>query len=263
MTTPATTYPSVPAQTGIAPVSPNAVPMPAVVPAQYVAPYATVPPANAASQKSSIKETVIYGLIGVAGAGITFLLLRKVFRDFRSGLEEKKSMDTGSEANTAKQINKALYDYWTGTDEEELRRILSSVKSQQQWQKIGNSYHSMYNKYLMTALEEELSTTEFNEMNAIINSKPDKEGGAVASEVQIANWAKRLNAAVNLWYLGMIPGTDEAAIKAVFMEIPSQSVYAKVAGKYEAEYGTKWLDDLKGDMDDWDDYIKIITAKPH
>lgn len=246
------------AQPGIAPQGPSAAPAPSAAP--YVIPVPQYIPAP--EHHSSIKENVIYGLIGVAGAGLTFLLIRKAYRDIRSGIIENKSMDTDSEENTAVRIYKALYDNWTGTDEEGLRKLLSAVKSQQQWRKIGTAFHGKYGIYLMTALEKALTTTEFNEMNAIINSKPEKEGGTVATEVQIENWAKRLNAAVNLWYMDIIPATDEDAIKSVFMEIPTQTIYAQVVGKYEADFGTKWIDDMKGDMDDWQDYMKIILAKP-
>lgn len=253
-------------QPGTAPQASSMAPVPTAVPAPGVMP-ATVPymqpvPQYAPAQRLSLKETVIFGLIGVAGAGLTLWLLSKMYRNIRSGIVEKKSMNTGGEENTAIRIYKALYDSITGTNEEELRRLLSAVRSQVEWRKIGDAFHGKYSKYLMTALEEELSTTEFNEMNAIINSKPENEGETVASEILIANWAKRLNDAVNLWYGNLIPATDEDAIKAVFMEIPTQRIYAQVAGKYEADFGTKWIDDLKGDMDDWEDYMKIILAKP-
>lgn len=257
------TQPGTPPQaTNAAPV-PTAAPAPSVMPSVMPAYLQPVPQyASAAQGRLSIKETVIFGLIGVAGAVLTIIVIRKAYREFRSGIVEKKSMDTNSEANTAVKIYKALYDGWTGTDEEELRKLLSAVKSQEQWDKIGTEFHGKYSKYLMTALEEELSTTEFNEMNAIINAKPKKEGDIVAPEIQIKDWAKRLNSAVNLWYGNLIPATDEDAIKAVFMEIPTQRIYAQVAGKYEVDYGSKWEDDMKGDMDDWQDYMKIILAKP-
>jgi hypothetical protein len=70
----------------------------------------------------------------------------------------------------------------------------------------------------MTDLQSELNTTEYNEMIAIVNGKatPQKDGQVYLTNKQYEAWAKRLKSAFDKTY-GFIPGTDEEAIRAVFV----------------------------------------------
>ena len=71
----------------------------------------------------------------------------------------------------------------------------------------------------MGDLKEELAASEYNEMLAIIAGKPDKITGnysPIVTSQQYSAWAKRLKAAFDITYW-FVPGTDEPAIKAVFI----------------------------------------------
>ena len=153
-----------------------------------------------------------------------------------------------------------------GTDEEEAREILRAVPSKEVFKNIINSYQKLYARSLMMDLKEELTTSEYNEMLAIIAGKLDK--GNTNSQAQIGQdqytaWAKRLKAAFDTSYWFM-PGTDEPAIKAVFLEIPRQTDFQKTALIYKNLYGNDLISDLKSELEFWeyDSYLSIINNKP-
>ena len=54
------------------------------------------------------------------------------------------------------------------------------------------------------------------------------------------------------------------AIKAVFMEIPTQAVFANIARAYKQEYNKDLITDLKSELEFWEyaPMIKIINTKP-
>ncbi len=124
-------------------------------------------------------------------------------------------------------------------------------------------YKDGYGSLLMSDLEDDLTSAEYAEMMEILSTKPQKAGQAPTVD-KFTSWAKRLKAAFDLT-AGFLPGTDEDAIKAVFLEIPTQAAFVKTAVAYEKEYATKLMDDLRGELEVWElaDYMKIITTKPH
>ena len=80
---------------------------------------------------------------------------------------------------------------------------------------------------------------------------------------QYLSWAKRLKAAFDTTYW-FVPGTDEEAIKAVFLEIPTQSDFSKVVQAYLKEFGNDLTSDLKSELEFWeiDAMMDIINKKP-
>jgi hypothetical protein len=74
---------------------------------------------------------------------------------------------------------------------------------------------------------------------------------------------KRLKAAFDTTYW-FVPGTDEEAIKAVFLEIPTQADFSKVAQAYLKEFGNDLTSDLKSELEFWeiDAMMDIINKKP-
>ena len=112
----------------------------------------------------------------------------------------------------------------------------------------------------------ELKQTEYNEMLAIINSKPEKakdaKKGAVIYDPH--GWAKRINAAINYNWGGLFWGTDEDAITAVVMELPTQAAFVDTATVYKAEFGTAIMEDLAGDIGATEiaKYRQMILQKP-
>jgi len=143
---------------------------------------------------------------------------------------------------------------------------MRAVPSKDEFKKVINSYQKLYARSLMMDLKNELTTSEYNEMLAIIAGKPDKIGANYIPQIgqqQYLAWAKRLKAAFDISYW-FIPGTDEDAVKAVFMEIPTQTDFQKVAVAYKSEYGNDLIGDLKNELEFWEyaPYISIINNKP-
>jgi hypothetical protein len=153
-----------------------------------------------------------------------------------------------------------------GTDEEAIRKTLQAVPSKEVFRKVINSYQKLYARSLMKDMQDELTSTEYNEMLAIIAAKPDR-GNKVLAPVLSANqylsWAKRLRAAFNITY-GPFPGTDEDAIKAVFMEIPTQAAFGQVALAYKKEYNDDLMKDLQSELEFYEigPMLDIIAKKP-
>jgi len=203
------------------------------------------------AQKSVVTWTsVVLGVTLVTTVGIYFasrFVRRKISKN-----EESKSFGKDKHATWAKQIKNAFVnDYKPGTDEELLRKALREIPTKDDWEKVKKSY-SKQNKgaVLTTDMNGELSATEFVEMLAILDSKPQNNKG---NEVQLTtkhykNWAKRINAAINYQWMGWGAGTDEDAIEAVYQEFPSVQAYRITKYHYKKLFGTSMLSDL---VDDW------------
>jgi hypothetical protein len=113
-------------------------------------------------------------------------------------------------------------------------------------------------------MQDELTTSEYREMLAIIAAKPEK-GNTIQptqlSPLQYQSWAKRLRAAFEVSYW-LLPGTDEDAIKAVFFFFLTQAAFAETAKVYQSLYGDNLLSDLKGELEFYEyDHDEIIIKK--
>lgn len=209
-------------------------------------------------KKDSWKQTVLYGALAVGVTGLTIWAVRKMVQEAVSTREETKTLDDGSSATIAKQIKMAFdNDGWWGTDEEALRRALRSTASKDDFDKVKKSYQKLYHRSLLEDMADELTSTEYNEMLQIISAKPKKKGDKV--EPNYDAWAKRLRAAMELYYMGMFPGTDEEAIYAVFNEMPGATAWSKVKSAYTRIYGDDLYQDLIGEM--WSSEIDSLIAK--
>ncbi|MCC7303075.1 MAG: hypothetical protein IT233_10580 [Bacteroidia bacterium] len=223
-------------------------------------------PENKDEEEFTLKEKLLYAGGTVIVTVGTFFLGRKIFRSLVSNREEKKTLTEDSPATYAKQIKMAFEnDGWFGTDTEKLRTTLREIPSKQVLTKVASSYQKLYNSSMYKDLSDELQSTEYNEMLAIINAKPDrigKKGETLQlTSLNYTGWAKRMKAAFDKTY-GPFPGTDEDAVKAVLTEMPTQAAFVETVKAYYKEYNSNMLDDLKSEMDDWKDYMKIITLKP-
>lgn len=215
----------------------------------------------------TLKEKIIYSLLGLIGIGGTVWLGKKIILNARANKEQKNTFEDGSSATVAKQIKMAFEnDGWWGTNTTALRETLVSVQSQDDWDKVIKSYEKLYSTptekaNLLKDLSDELQSTEYNEMLQIINAKPKKRGQAPAGN-QYRAWAKRLKAAFDKEY-GFLPGTDDAAITATFNEIPTQAAFIQTGVEYKKLYGTNMLDDLNGESEfgQYDEWMAIIVKK--
>lgn len=218
----------------------------------------------------TLKEKLTYGIVGLVVIGGSFFIGRSLIRKARATSEEKKTYEDGNPATFAKQIKMAFEnDNWLGwgTDEEALRKTLQTIPSKDAMRKVINSYQKLYARSMMADMQSELSTSEYNEMLAIIAAKPESGNSTivpVSTPVQYQSWTKRLKAAFDITYW-FVPGTDEDAIKAVFMEMRSQADFWQTAQVYQAMYGNDLLNDLKSELEFWEfaPMMDIIMKKPN
>lgn len=220
------------------------------------------------SDQFTLKETLTYGIISVLVLGGSFFVGRSLIRGARSTSEEKRTYDDGNPAYYAQKLKMAFendnYFGW-GTDEEGIREVLRAVASKVAFKNIINSYQKLYARSLMMDMKDELASSEYNEMLAIIAGKPDKADSATqqTGNQQYQSWAQRLKAAFDITYW-FVPGTDEPAIKAVFTEMQTQLDFQKTALAYKSLYGNDLMKDLKSELEFWEygSYMKIINDKP-
>jgi hypothetical protein len=218
-----------------------------------------IPQSQTADSSIKVRNYVLIA-IGVTGLAI---LGAKLIRKKVSDKTDAKSFQDGTPETSAKLIKMAFdNDGWFGTDVKALRDTLSRVKSKDEMEKVRQAYDKEFNSSLYRDMMKELQSTEYKEMMQIVEAKPAKPGQPTNPN-QYGAWAKRLKAAFDKMY-GFIPGTDEAAIKAVFNEIPSQKAFVEVGKAYAKEYKANLIKDMKGELEIWEypDYMKIITSKP-
>lgn len=217
----------------------------------------------------TLQEKLTYAVVGLVVLSGSFMLGRSVVRGARANSEQKKTYEDGNAASFAQQLKMAFendnYFEW-GTDEEAIRTIIRKVPSKEFFKGVIASYQKLYARSLMADLKNELASTEYNEMLAIIGGKPDRISGSykpIITKQQYLAWAKRLKAAFDITHWG-IPGTDEDAIKAVFLEVPTQMDFQKLAETYLREFGNVLISDLKEELELWEygPMMDIINKKP-
>lgn len=233
----------------------------------YQAPMLTRPtvvsPPQQVQQAWTLKEKILYSLLGVVVVGGTIYIGRKIILNKIADREENKSFEDGSAATYAKQIKMSFEnDGWPGTNTTMLRSTLREIPSKDEFAKAVKSYQKLYNSNLLKDMSDELQSTEYNEMLQIIAAKPEKKGQPPPAGAYEA-WAKRMKAAFDKSY-GFFGGTDGDAIIAVFNEVPSQTAFIQMTMAYKRLYGTNMLEDLKGESEfgQYEEWMKIITAKP-
>ena len=213
----------------------------------------------------TVKEKIQYSLLGVIVLGGAVIVGRNWVKKAEAKTEQTRSLDDGSSATYAKQIKMAFEnDGWWGTNKDQLRDTMRAIPSKSEFRKVITSYQKMYNSSLLGDMQSELKSSEYNEMLAIVSAKPDTgaDGKQISTE-QVQSWAKRLNAAFNIAY-GPFPGTDEEAIKAVFIEIPTQAVFQQVAYAYQQLFGSVLSEDLDSELEYWEyePMMAVIKSKP-
>ena len=166
--------------------------------------------------------------LGISLVAATAIWLgTKFVRNQIANAEENQSLGRDKHATWAKQIRNAFDNNgWWGTDEALLRNTLREIPSKEDFRKVQKSYRKLFKgSNLVEEMTGELKQTEYNEMLAIINSKPEKAKDAKngIAVYDPPGWAKRLNAAFNYNWLGLFWGTDEEAIEAVIAEIANST----------------------------------------
>lgn len=200
----------------------------------------------------TLEEKIKYGLISVVVLGAVFFVGRHLLKKEAIKREANKSAEEGSPADYAQRLKMAFENngVW-GTDLEAVRRVLQALRSKEEFKAVIRSYNTG-GKNLMLDLKDELQTSEYNEMLAILAAKPEKYKAGQSTGLTAAHykaWAQRLKAAFEVKTWGVIPyGTDEEAVKAVFVEIPTQQAFKQVAQAYKDVYGDDLIADLKSEL---------------
>jgi hypothetical protein len=230
--------------------------------------YGTYPYAEVQAQQGfTLKEKIRYSLLGIVVVGGALLVGRGIIRKAAAKNEQKKTLEEGSAPTYAKQIKMAFHnDGWPGTDKEALRQAMRSIPSKSEFRKVMSSYQRLYNSSLLGDMQNALKSTEYNELLYIVAAKPETYNPSapmLLTAQQTGAWAKRLKAAFDITY-GPFPGTDEQAIKAVFLEIPTQAAFGQVAAVYKSLYGNELDADLKSELEFWEygPMMQIISNKP-
>jgi hypothetical protein len=219
---------------------------------------------NLGRDERKVYSSLIAGLVGLAVAGGVIWLVDRKIKKVRAEKEETKSFGIDKHATWAKQFKLAfLNDGWWGTDVPLVRRTMRAIPSKEDFRKVQASYKALFKgANLIADLSDELTKLEYEEMLAIKNAKPEKAKDASTKVYDPVGWAKRLHAALSYTWLGFLPGTDEDAIKTVFIEIPTQKAFYKTALSYRKMYGTSLWTDLDGDLNWSWDWKKALKKKP-
>lgn len=212
----------------------------------------------------SLKEKITLALAGTLGLGAIIFFGTRAVKARRSANSDKFSFQDGNAQTVAKQIKMAFEnDGQWGTDVKRLRLLMTKIKSKEEMEKVRQEYTKQFNSPLYRDMQEELQSSEYDEMMQIVEGKPEKTGQKVLATTLYRSWAKRFKAAFDKTY-SFIPGTDEEAIKTVIQEIPTQGAFIQVGVAYYREYKTHLLPALKSELESWEypTYLMMITSKP-
>ncbi|WP_207515036.1 hypothetical protein [Longitalea luteola] len=215
----------------------------------------------------TLKQKLQYAAIGLVLVGGGLYVGHRILRSQAIKRQANKSAKEGTPADFATRIKMAFENNgWWGTDVEALRAIFREIPTKEIFYGVMRSYNTG-GKNLMLDLKSELTTTEYNEMLAIAGAKPEKVSTGYTPQIgqaQYQAWAKRLKAAFDYTWGPNLPGTDEDAVRSVFMEIPTQADYAKVAEAYQLLYGQSLKNGLLQELELWEysPLMAIITNKP-
>lgn len=223
---------------------------------------------NLTEEQRKVVTTISIALGISLLAALAIFIGNKIVRNKIANSEESKSLGGDKHATWAKQIKNAFDNNgWWGTDEELLRNTLREIPSKEDFQKVQKSYRNLTKGgNLIEDMTGELKQTEYNEMLAILNSKPNKakdaKNGVVINDPY--GWAKRIYAAVSYQWLGVFWGTDKPAITAVFLDIPTQKAFLETAKAYSQLYGTSLINALLGDLSQGEvmGYLDMVKKKP-
>jgi hypothetical protein len=215
------------------------------------------------TQGMSVKEKIGYTLLAGLALATTIHFGVKLYKKNIANKSDAKSFQDGNPETIAKQIKLALtnkFDF--GANVDGLRQILTKIKSKAQMEEVRIEYSKQFHSPLYSDISSKLKLSEYNEMVQIMEGKPEKTG-QVPTSVQYKAWAKRLKSAFDKKYT-FVSGTDEAAIRAVFNEVPTQRAFINVGIAYYKEYKENVMTVLKSELEVWEypTYMKILTDKP-
>lgn len=219
-------------------------------------------PDNSPNAGMGIEKTIKYSLIGLGVVSGLVLLTRRMIRKSKKANSDAKSFEAGSPEAISSQIKLALENKnRIGINLTQLRQILIAIPSKSQMQAIRTAYSNQYQSLMNDDIKNKLSLSEYDELLAIMDGKPEKTG-SVPTAVQYKAWARRLDAAFRKTF-SVFPDTDKEAITAVFVEVPSQQAFIEVAKSYNTQFKPKdCIRELKSELGgDYLKFMALITNK--
>ncbi|MGZ4064220.1 MAG: hypothetical protein ACXVP0_14695 [Bacteroidia bacterium] len=211
-------------------------------------------------KQGAIAVTILGVLIG---AGVWYY--ERSHTQKKADESDAKSFTEGTPEAIAKSIHMALHnDSREGGNMKELRRIISDLKSQEEWNLIATEYDNQYHEELPRRMEEVLESSENLELIAIKSAKPEKAGQKVAGDVLYKAWAERFKYAFDLKHVILFNGVDLEAIQMVMREIPTQRAFINVGVAYNKNKFGDLLPTLKSKLStsEYYDVMRQLTNKP-
>lgn len=203
----------------------------------------------------------------IAVGGVSFLIIRHFVRKNKSNKAEGQSLTDGTPENFAKRFIMAFDNngFW-GTNVVEVRKVFTEIPSQEVFSKVAEKYEALTKQAkgaFVKDLTEELTTSEYYEMQSILKSKPAKPGVKAVFDWNAATaMSHRIKAAFDYTILGM-PSTDKGALETALRQIPSLYAFAMVKVIYKKEYGHDIETDLESELDVFDfSWKDIVYTKP-
>lgn len=216
------------------------------------------------SQGLSIKQAITYTLLTGAAIGVVVYIAKKSMKEQKADKADQNSFKEGTAESTAKDIHMALHNGgMPGGDMPKLRLLISGIKSQEEMSEIAAAFKTQYDKELYRSMEDILQPSEYMELRAIKDAKPEKKGQKVAGDVLYKQWAKRFKSAFEYKYL-MFDAVNVEGLKTTMKDVPTQRAFVNVGVEFFKAYKINLLDLLRDKLHDWDYYpvLKLLTDKP-
>ena len=216
--------------------------------------------------KRMVKVAAFIGS-GLIVGSVLFFTGRHFYRVQQSKKTETKSLNDGSPENYAKRLKMAFDNngFW-GTDMDEVRKVFTEIPTQEDFVKVADKYAELTKQNkgaFFKDLTDELTTSEYYEMQSILKGKPLKKGIKAVFDLNFAtSVSHRIKAAFDYTIIGM-PSTDKGALEKALREIPTLYAFAMVKYAYKKEYGHEIETDLNSELDAFDfSWKAIIYTKP-
>jgi len=217
-----------------------------------------------AKDKRIIKIAAFIGGSLIVG-GTLFFTGRHIYRKQLNKKTETKSLNDGSPENYAKRFKMAFdNDGFWGTDVTEVRKVFTEIPTQEDFTKVAEKYADLTKQNkgaFFKDLTDELTRSEYYEMQSILKGKPAKKGMKPSFDWNFATaLSHRMKAAFDYTIFGL-PSTDLGALEKALREIPTLYAFAMVKIVYKKEYGHEIETDLNGELDITDFSWKEILYK--
>jgi hypothetical protein len=122
----------------------------------------------------NLKTVVIYSALGLGTATGLFLVARHFYKKSLANRSQRHSLEEGDPATFAKQLKMAFENdnyFGAGTNEKLVMKVFQEIPTKSMYTKVQREYFRLYGKSLNADLEEELDSSEYNELIRILNAK--------------------------------------------------------------------------------------------